>query len=580
MVHCPRCLVTYADDLGACPADGEPLLPGDGANVDTDLPKGARVGEYEIEHKLGEGGFGAVYRALHPIIGKAAAIKVLNRQYSSNPEMVSRFIAEARAVNQIRNRNIVDIFAFGALADGRQYFVMELLDGSPLDAWLEQHGRMSLADASPIVRGVGRALVAAHAAGIVHRDLKPENIFVCKDGDDGGVHAKLIDFGIAKLLGDPVANSHKTRTGAPMGTPYYMSPEQCRGRNVDHRTDIYALGIVVFVMLTGQRPFDGEDVMDVLMKQISETPPRISSIVPDVPPEVDEAVLAMLEKDAEARPQTVAAALTALEAAFAATSGARVTGVSVRPPSSAPARALTPDERAMAEARTLNLAPAALGARGGEQGERSSSASGGDPERAEGTSAGTLSPAGSLPPTASSRSLRTKYAPLAIAGAVLAIGLGAILARSSPPPAVAITPPPATASAATTATMTSAPEPMVAPASASEVEIKIDATPPVVEVYIGDTRLGTAGASMDPIKLKRGDDAVKLTFKAAGYLAQDVRVTPQKPSNIVVRLTQDAGRSSASAASATKHSAPVAEPRPTPPKVKQPAGGDPSEIVF
>src|SRR5262249_42907069 len=186
-----------------------------------------QVGEYRTESKLGEGGFGGVYNAVHPLIGKSAAIKVLSRQFSSNPQMVSRFIAEARAVNQIRHRNIIDIFSFGQLADGRQYYVMELLDGVPFDRYLAEHKRLTLTQAAPILRGVARALDAAHGKGILHRDLKPENVYLVFD-EDGGVEAKLLDFGLVKLLGDP-SGSHRTKTGTPMGTPYYMSPEQCRG---------------------------------------------------------------------------------------------------------------------------------------------------------------------------------------------------------------------------------------------------------------------------------------------------------------------------------------------------------------
>ena len=207
-----------------------------------------------VEGKLGEGGFGTVYRAVHPLIGKQAAIKVLHRQYSANPQMVSRFIAEARAVNQIRHRNIIDIFSFGQLPDGRQYYVMELLEGAPLDEYLQARGTARRSRRRmPILRGVARALDAAHAKGIVHRDLKPENIFLVRGR---GRHAvpeapRLRHRQAARRA---MGSSHKTQTGAPMGTPYYMSPEQCRGRDVDHRTDIYSFGVMTYEVLTGELP--------------------------------------------------------------------------------------------------------------------------------------------------------------------------------------------------------------------------------------------------------------------------------------------------------------------------------------
>ncbi|HTJ43930.1 MAG TPA: serine/threonine-protein kinase [Kofleriaceae bacterium] len=280
---------------------------------DRDLEPGQKVGEYVVEEKIGAGGFGTVFRGTHPLIGKLVAIKVLKRQYSADPEMVSRFVAEARAVNQIRHRNIIDIFAFGALEDGRHYYVMEYLDGLPLDEYLESVGRMPLGEAIPILRAVARALDAAHAKGIAHRDLKPENVFLARD-PDGSIFPKLLDFGIAKLLGATGEGSmHKTRTGAPIGTPYYMSPEQCRGRDVDHRTDIYAFGVVAFKLLTGEVPFDGEDYMDILLKQIGEPPPAPSSRNEDLPASVDQGVLWMLAKDPSERPPNLVTAVRALE---------------------------------------------------------------------------------------------------------------------------------------------------------------------------------------------------------------------------------------------------------------------------
>jgi len=361
MATCPRCRTRYPNDATTCTSDGEGLLPDEAFSAaDQDLSPGDMVGEYQIEGKLGEGGFGAVYRAVHPLIGKAAAIKVLNRQYSSNPQMVSRFIAEARAVNQIRHRNIIDIFSFGQIQDGRQYYVMELLDGVTFDRYLKDKHRLTLEEAMPILRGIARALDAAHATGIAHRDLKPENIFLVFD-EDSGVAPKLLDFGIAKLFGDSVSSTHKTRTGTPLGTPYYMSPEQCRGKNVDHRTDIYSFGVLVHEVLTGKFLFDGENVMDVLMKHVSEPPPRMSQVCPDLPSALDEPLLRMLEKEPDKRPSTVIEALDALARAaqgvgIAVSASRTGDGERVGPTkviAHAPGK-LTPTEMsALSEARTM-----------------------------------------------------------------------------------------------------------------------------------------------------------------------------------------------------------------------------------
>jgi len=311
MATCPQCRVQYADDMQTCPSDGANLLPDAAcANFDEELKAGDVVGEYRIDVKIGEGGFGTVYSATHPVIGKRAAIKVLNLEYSSNPNVVSRFVSEARAVNQIRHKNIIDIFSFGGLADGRQYLIMELLDGFTMDVYLEQHQRMMPEQALPVLRQLARALDAAHAAGIAHRDLKPENIFLSFD-DEGQCGAKLLDFGIAKLMGD-LSASHKTRTGAAMGTPLYMSPEQCEGRGIDHRTDIYSFGVMIHEVLTGMLPFDGDSLMQLMLKHAQEPPPPMSTVAPHLPAALDPPVLQMLAKDPSERPQSLTAAIDAL----------------------------------------------------------------------------------------------------------------------------------------------------------------------------------------------------------------------------------------------------------------------------
>ncbi len=286
------------------------------SDSEADLPNGHTVGEYVIEDVLGRGGFGTVYRAIQPVIGKRVAIKVLSRKYSADTEIVSRFVAEARAVNQIRHRHIIDIFSFGQLPDGRQYYVMEYLDGEPLDAYLAKNGPLTLEQALPILRAIARALDAAHAKGVAHRDLKPENVFLARaDADDGsGVlfWPKLLDFGIAKLSGSEEAIAHKTHTGVPIGTPYYMSPEQCRGQNVDHRTDIYSFGVVSYRLLTGKFPFDGA-LVDILHHHMHDEPPPPSSKKPGLPSSIDNAIGWMLRKDPTERPKSVIAAVVALQ---------------------------------------------------------------------------------------------------------------------------------------------------------------------------------------------------------------------------------------------------------------------------
>jgi serine/threonine protein kinase len=277
------------------------------------LEPGFAIGEYRIEGRLGEGGMGAVYAARQPEIGARVAIKVLAAELSRDPRLVKRFVAAARAVNKIRHPNIIDIFAFGRLADGRHYFVMEQLEGETLAARLAR-GPLPVSDARRLLGQICEALAAAHAEQIVHRDLKPENVWIAVPRH-GQPYAKLLDFGIAKLLGSREA-SGATDAGVAMGTPHFMSPEQCRGETVDHRTDVYALGVLLYFMWSGRLPFEGPTLGAVLSQQITATPQAPSAHRP-VPPRLERLILRCLEKDPAARPQSVPALRDELDAALA-----------------------------------------------------------------------------------------------------------------------------------------------------------------------------------------------------------------------------------------------------------------------
>jgi len=277
---------------------------------DNVLTPGTMVGEYRIQNKLGAGTFGDVYAGEHPLIGKRVAVKVLNQRFASDPVVVSRFIAEARAVNKIRQRNIIDIFSFGVLPDlERHYFVMELLDGLTLGALMDATRRLPLPVVLQIIRGIADALDAVHEAGITHRDLKPDNVFLATERD-GTYFPKLLDFGIAKLMGETAG--HKTGSGMVLGTPRYMSPEQARGKRADHRADIYALGVMIHEMVTGAPLFIGESSVDVLLMHAADPPPRMSSVCADLPAALDAPILAMLEKNPKDRPSSAGEAVAAL----------------------------------------------------------------------------------------------------------------------------------------------------------------------------------------------------------------------------------------------------------------------------
>src|SRR3569623_204431 len=260
------------------------------------MKPGAQVGAYRVLRRLGEGGMGEVWLAEHAMLGRRAAIKVLRPEQSSRPVMVTRFFNEARAAASISDPGIVQIFDFGHRADGSAYIVMELLEGEGLDQRLRRRGELAVPDALRIMRQVGGSLGAAHAAGIIHRDLKPENIFLVRDPEvHGGERAKLLDFGIAKLVGE---RRPQTQTYSMLGTPTYMSPEQCRATGpVDPRSDVYSLGCVLYTLLTGAPPFIKGGTGEIIAAHLLDAPPRLSRLVANIPVGVDQIVERCLAKD-------------------------------------------------------------------------------------------------------------------------------------------------------------------------------------------------------------------------------------------------------------------------------------------
>ncbi|HTR52763.1 MAG TPA: serine/threonine-protein kinase [Kofleriaceae bacterium] len=276
---------------------------------------GTQVGVYRVLQQIGEGGMGTVWLAEHVTLGRRVAIKSLLPEYSTKPEVVQRFFNEARAATAITDPGIVQVHDFGTHTDGSAYIVMELLDGEPLDQRLARLGRLAIPDALRIMRQVASTLGAAHARGIVHRDIKPENIFLVRDPEVvAGERAKILDFGIAKLTGDNAGL--KTQTSAVMGTPTYMSPEQCRGAGqVDQRSDVYALGCVLFALIVGQPPFVAAGGGELIAMHLREPAPVPSSRLPGIPPEIDRLILSCLAKDPAQRPASagdVAIAIGAL----------------------------------------------------------------------------------------------------------------------------------------------------------------------------------------------------------------------------------------------------------------------------
>jgi len=265
------------------------------------------AGRYVVERRVGEGGMGLVYLGVHRDIDKRVAVKVLRDDLSRRPEVVARFRQEAKSASRIGHEHIVDIFDFGETARGASYFVMEFLEGEDLGRLLGRESTLEAARACAIVVQCCRALSAAHEKGIVHRDIKPENIFLTKrDGVDDFV--KIVDFGIAKMSDietDGAPGRKLTKTGMIFGTPEYMSPEQAAGKELDHRVDIYALGVILFECLAGRVPFEGDTFMGVLTQHLFAELPPIEAVNPEarVSAELELVIRKALAKDPDDRYQ-------------------------------------------------------------------------------------------------------------------------------------------------------------------------------------------------------------------------------------------------------------------------------------
>ena len=275
-------------------------------------------GKYRLVRLVGKGGMGSVWEAEHIEIGKKVAIKFLLPEVASDKETVSRFLREARAAAAIGSDHIVNVTDFGYLQNGSPYLIMEYLHGEDLDTVLKRSGRLPLGTAVSIALQMCEALAPAHEMGIVHRDLKPGNLFLTRLGSlDGWV--KVLDFGIAKMHTSIRGHSSSdlTSTGATLGTPYYMAPEQFTGaRLVDRRADVYSTGVVLYVMITGEKPFKGSTYEDLIIQVATATPIRPGYLVPELDPKVEDVILRSIRKDVSARFSSMDSLAEALRSAI------------------------------------------------------------------------------------------------------------------------------------------------------------------------------------------------------------------------------------------------------------------------
>jgi eukaryotic-like serine/threonine-protein kinase len=458
---------------------------------DSDL-RGQLAGEYRILRQIGAGGFGTVYEAEHPVLKRKAAVKVLHAGRTVDAGAVQRFFAEAQAATQIRHRHIVDIFSFGKLASGQHFYAMDLLDGAPLDRYLDEKKRLEPEVALPLLRPVADALDAMHAKGLVHRDVKPANIFLSWESN-GEVVPKLLDFGLVKLLAESPIN---TASGVPMGTPYYMSPEQCRGEKIDARSDVYAFGVICHELLCGDPPFSGDTPTAVLIAHLTTPPPRLSELT-GLPPELDAPVLHMLEKDRDNRPSSVGAAFSELEAA------ARQAGFTIR---DGLPRLPRPSAPPQAEGDAMTSFPAFADGSGRQEPPRQRS--------------GLIWAVGVL---------------------LLLLGAGSLYSllekdRAGAEPGVTRAASADADRSATAAHVVPSPAPPAASSARPEyVEITLKGAPDGATIVAFDKQIGETPA---PVRLPAGEEAVELTVVAPGYRPKTVKVVPSRSQELSLTLTR------------------------------------------
>jgi len=322
MKYCTICKTKYEDSTSFCPTDGEVLEDDPSSIVGTVLD-----GQYKIETLLGKGGMGAVYLARHILLGDRVAIKILPQEVRTNAEWLRRFRREGQAARRFRHANDVTVYDLRTAADGNIYMVMEYVEGHTLDAEIKQRGKFTAAKSFEILEPIMSVLNTAHAMGVVHRDLKPENIMIGKATTGGEPTIKLLDLGIAKMREiagvESSGTTELTMAGQVLGTPYYMSPEQwgelSRDGNfeIDGRADIYSLGLVIYEMITGRRPFSAATLHELRRDHVSVTPPPLVEKAPGVPRAFSDAIARAIAKDRVDRPATAGELATELREALA-----------------------------------------------------------------------------------------------------------------------------------------------------------------------------------------------------------------------------------------------------------------------
>jgi serine/threonine-protein kinase len=458
-------------------------------------------GKYQLTTMLGKGGMGTVYRGKHVVIGKQVAVKFLHAEFAGSEEVVKRFYREAQAAAAIGHEGIIDVMDVGIAPSGEPFLVMEFLEGESLSDLLVRAGPLDVSATAGIMEPALKALHAAHAKGIVHRDLKPENIFLAQR-EGGSPRVKLIDFGISKITEGP-GGEKLTQTGSVMGTPAYMSPEQAKGSTeLDHRADIYSMGVILYEMLTGKLPFEGENFTEIIISILTKEPIPPQQAFSDFPPEAESLLLRALVKEPEGRYDS------ALEFAEA------LKGLGGYEAREAKLTSLA------ASAKSTTYAAGSLGPETAGDGE---SVAAEVLHQVSGGVAGASTPTGwagtQAPPKKSGRGKAIAI----IVGIAAVISIGGLAAlwwlsgrTATPPPAPTVAP--------------AAPVP-AAPAKPKSVTLTVNGAPDGARIYFDGVLI-----TVNPFNVKYGEAGLPLKVEAEGHLPFEITVIPSSDQLVPVKL--------------------------------------------
>ena len=527
---CPACNTRYDEGGAFCSRDGTPLVKNPDA-ARTDLCGQILADRYRVVRLIGEGGMGQVYEAQHVNINKRFALKLLRPEIVSNAEAVARFRQEAWSASSIGHENIIEIEDFATLPSGAVYLAMEFLEGVALSERMRQDTPLSFAESLDVMLQVASGLAAAHDKSIVHRDMKPENVFLGQKY--GRPLVKILDFGIAKVSGAE-GNKSLTRTGTIFGTPHYMSPEQALGKTLDHRADIYSVGVIMYELFTGKVPFEAESFMGILTKHITTQPMPPRQAAPDkqIPEAIEAVILRALAKEAEDRYQSMAELAGDL-GAIAAEQAPEV--LQPRPSSQAVAQISKPLS-VMMPSRNVTPRPTPM----------------------------PRPPSGALPLGDDAAPKKKSALPyFVVAGVLVAAAAGAVVwvtrAPAPPqpqPPVAVVTPPPQ-----------KAPDPPPAPVME---EVIVDSVPPGAKIFVDGAPLGD---TPETVKVEQGKTR-SVTLKKDGFVDSEQVVDPGKTHKLLVRLEHVK-----KAVVAVKGGKPGKLPAPPPASIDPPAKAPPPVVA-